>query len=60
MEDEENFYDAERYKARVHAFFLAHHQVRAYCWWLLFCLADLERYCKFEVILGGVMFLRVC
>ncbi len=28
MEDEETFYDAEPYKARVHAFFLAYHQMR--------------------------------
>ncbi len=30
MEDEENFYNKEPYKARAHAFFLACHQVRAY------------------------------
>jgi hypothetical protein len=51
MEDEEIFYDKEPYKARVHAFFLAYHQVHAYCCWLLFHLTDLERYCKFEVSL---------
>jgi hypothetical protein len=30
IEDEENFYDAEPYKTRVHAFFLAYHQVCTY------------------------------
>jgi hypothetical protein len=55
MEDEENFYDTELYKARVHAFFLAFHQVHAYRQWLLFCLTDLERYCKFEVSLKWVI-----
>jgi hypothetical protein len=60
MEDEENHYDEEpyKYKARVRAFFLAYHQMSAdaYHWWLLFCLTDLERYCKFEVSLERVMF----
>jgi hypothetical protein len=56
MEDEENFNDEEPYKAHVHAFFLAYHQVRAYCWWLLFRPMDLERYCKFEVSLERAMF----
>ncbi len=56
MEDEENFYDEELYKACVHAFFLAYHQVRAYRWWLSFCPTDLERYCKFKVSLEWVMF----
>jgi hypothetical protein len=32
MEDEENHYDKEPYKARVHAFFLAYHEMRANCW----------------------------
>jgi hypothetical protein len=36
MEDEENHYDKGLYKAHVHAFFLAYHQMHAYCWWLLF------------------------
>jgi hypothetical protein len=56
MEDEENNYDEELYKARVHAFFLAYHQMRAYCWWLLFRPTDLERYCEFKVSLERVMF----
>jgi hypothetical protein len=56
MEDEENFYDAEPYKARVHAFFLAYHQVRAYRQWLLFHLTNLEHYREFEVTLEWVMF----
>ncbi len=56
MEDGENFYDEEPYKARVHAFFLAYHQVHTYCWWLLFCPTDLERYREFEVSLERVMF----
>jgi hypothetical protein len=56
MEDEENFYDEELYKAHVYAFFLAYHQVRAYRRWLSFRPTDLERYCKFEVSLEWVMF----
>jgi hypothetical protein len=56
MEDEENFYNKELYKARVHAFFLVYHQVRAYHWWLLFRPMDLEGYCEFEVSLEQVMF----
>jgi hypothetical protein len=56
MEDEENFYDKELYKARVHAFFLVYHQVRAYPWWLSFCPMDLERYPEFKVSLEWVMF----
>jgi hypothetical protein len=56
MEDEENHYDEERFKAHVHAFFLAYHEMRAYCWWLPFRLTDLERYCEFEVSLEQVMF----
>ena len=56
MEDEENHYDEEPYKARVHAFFLASHEMRAYRRWLLFCPMDLERYCEFEVSLERVMF----
>jgi hypothetical protein len=49
MNNEENFYDKEPYKARVHGFFLPYHQVVTYCWWLSFCAMDLERYCKFKV-----------
>jgi hypothetical protein len=57
MEDEENFYDEEPYKARVYGFFLAYHQVLAYHWWLLFRPTDLESYRKFEVSLVWVMFI---
>jgi hypothetical protein len=32
MEDGENHYDEGLYKARVHAFFLEYHQMRAYRW----------------------------
>ncbi len=56
MEDKENHYDEGPYKAHVHAFFLAYHQMCAYCCWLLFCPTDLERYCKFKVSLKQVMF----
>jgi hypothetical protein len=42
MNEEENFYDEGPYQARVCEFFLAYHQVVAYCWWLLFRLVDLE------------------
>ncbi len=56
MDDEENFYKGP-YKARVCGFFLAYHQVLAYCWWLLFRPMDLEHYCEFEVSLERVMFI---
>ncbi len=56
MEDKENHYDEEPYKAHVHAFFLAYHEMRAYCRWLSFHLTDLERYRKFKVSLERVMF----
>ncbi len=49
MNDEENFYNKEPYKAHVCGFFLAYHQVLAYPWWLLFHPTDLEHFCKFEV-----------
>ncbi len=49
MNDEENFYDERPYEERVHVFFLAYHQVVAYHHWLLSRLADLERFCEFEV-----------
>jgi hypothetical protein len=49
MNDEENFYDEGPYEERVRGFFLAYHQVVAYHCWLLFCPADLERFCEFEV-----------
>ncbi len=47
MNNKENFYDKKLYKARVCGFFLAYHQVLAYCRWLSFHLMDLERYCTF-------------
>ncbi len=56
MEDKENHNDEEPYKARVHAFFLAYHQMCTYRCWLLFHETDFERYCKFEVSLEQVMF----
>jgi hypothetical protein len=56
MNNEENFYDKEPYKAHVCAFFLAYHQVCTYHWWLSFCPMYLERYCEFEVSLVRVMF----
>jgi hypothetical protein len=56
MNNEKNFYDEGPYKARVCAFFLGYHQVRAYRRWLLFCPTDLERYPEFEVSLERVMF----
>ncbi len=56
MEDEVNNYDKGPYKARVHAFFLAYHQMHAYHCWLSFRLTDLERYHKFEVSLERVTF----
>ena len=55
MDDEENFYDEEPYKARVCAFFLAYHQVRAYHQWLSFHPLDLEGYCEFKVSLERVV-----
>jgi hypothetical protein len=57
MDDKENLYNKEPYKAHVHAFFLAYHQVLPYCRWLLFHPTDLEHYCKFEVSLEWVMFI---
>jgi hypothetical protein len=56
MEDKENHYDEEPYKARVYAFFLAYHEMRTYHWWLSIRPTDLERYCKFKVSLERVMF----
>ena len=56
MEDKENYYDKGPCNARVHALFLAYHEMRAYCHWLLFCLTNLERYRKFKVSLEQVMF----
>jgi hypothetical protein len=47
--DKENFYDMGPYEERVCGFFLAYHQVVGYHCWLLFCPADLERFCEFEV-----------
>ncbi len=49
MNVEENFYNKGPYKERVRGFFLAYHQVVAYYCWLLFCPADLEHFCEFEV-----------
>jgi hypothetical protein len=57
INNEENFYNEEPYKACVHGFFLAYYQVLAYHRWLLFHPTDLERYCKFEVSLERVMFI---
>jgi hypothetical protein len=56
MEDKENHYDKEPYKARVHAFYLEYHEIHAYRWWLLFHPTDLERYHEFKVSLEWVMF----
>jgi hypothetical protein len=53
MKDEENFYDKGPSKECVHEFFLAYHQVVAYHCWLLFCPAELERFCEFEVNLSA-------
>ncbi len=57
MNGKENFYEEGPYQARVCGFFLAYHQVVAYCWWLLFRPMELERYRKFEVSLVQVMYL---
>jgi hypothetical protein len=54
---EEIFYNKGPYQARVCGFFLAYHQVIAYCWWLLFRPTELERYCKFKVSLVRIMYL---
>ncbi len=56
MEDKENHYDKGPYKAHIHAFFLAYHQMRGYHCWLSCHPMDLERYCKFEVSMEQVMF----
>jgi hypothetical protein len=42
MEDEENHYEKELYKARVHAFFPVYHETCAYQLWLSFHPTDLE------------------
>jgi hypothetical protein len=49
LNDEEIFYNKGPYEECIHSFFLAYHQVVAYHCWLLFCPADLERFCEFEV-----------
>ncbi len=49
MNNKENFYDEGPYEERICGFFLAYHQVVAYHRWLLSRLADLERFCEFEV-----------
>jgi hypothetical protein len=56
MSNEEIFYNKGPYQTRVRGFFLAYHQVVAYCWWLLFRLTELECYCKFKVSLVRVMY----
>jgi hypothetical protein len=56
MNNEENFYGEEPYKARVCAFLVAYHQMCAYRLWLSFHLPDLEHYREFEVSLERVMF----
>jgi hypothetical protein len=56
MNDEENFYNEGPYQARVCEFFLVHHQVVAYRWWLLFRPTELKGYSKFEVSLVRVMY----
>jgi hypothetical protein len=57
MNNEENFYDKGPYQARVCGFFLAYHQVFAYCWWLSFRPTELKCYHEFEVSLVRVMYL---
>jgi hypothetical protein len=57
MDNKENFYNEEPYKASVCAFFLAYHQALTYRWWLSFRPMDLERYREFEVSLERVMFI---
>jgi hypothetical protein len=52
MNNEEN----GPYEARLCAFFLAYHQVLAYCQWLSFHPTESERYRKFEVSLERVIF----
>ncbi len=42
MEDKDNYYDKGPYKACVHAFFLAYHQMHAYHHWLSFHQTDLS------------------
>ncbi len=56
MEDEENFYDTEPYKACVHVFFLVYYQECTYRQWFLFRPMDLEHYHEFKVSLERVMF----
>ncbi len=63
MNDEENFYDEGPYEECVRSFFLAYHQVVPYHRWFSFCLADLERFCEFEVSFecrGCISLTRVC
>jgi hypothetical protein len=59
MNNEENYYNDGPYQARVCGFFLAYHQVVAYCRRLSFCPTDLEHYLKFEVSLEQVMFIAL-
>ncbi len=49
MNNKEKFYDEGPYEECVRGFFLAYHQVVAYHRWLLFCPAELEHFCEFEV-----------
>jgi hypothetical protein len=57
MNNEENFYNKGPYQACVRGFFLAYHQVVAYCWWLSSHPTESERYRKFEVSLVQAMYL---
>jgi hypothetical protein len=49
MNEEEFSYNEGPYEERIHGFFLVYHQVVAYHRWLLFCSAELEHFCEFEV-----------
>jgi hypothetical protein len=49
MKDEEKFLRQGAVRGTRLQFFLAYHQVVAYHRWLLFCPADLEHFCEFEV-----------
>ncbi len=56
MNNEENFYIKGLYQARVCGFFLAYHQVVAYCRWLLFRPTESKHCCEFKVSLVRVMY----
>jgi hypothetical protein len=49
MKDEDFFYDKGPYEECVRNFFSAYHQVVVYHCWLLFCPAELEHFCEFEM-----------